>query len=865
MHLRKINYFYKFYIYYNLLNLFRYKITFVEEIRCLLEIFKKLTSTEKESLNNLDTKHKSSGNSVDSLSHTSSQFKNAADTQNTKQTYEKNIKIIKEEITLKILLKIFKMHFEKIETSGLPFTNLATNNNHINKNNNTNINKIQNQINANLNQQYNDKIMKLSNEIIVCLFKGVNFFSSKYINKKTLASKIHESTNNKANKPIVSINLMGFIEEEKYLTSKAELKIIYKILLILNKFNFLKAKPVLGNSSNFSPRNTVTEKENTNNLALAASSVPNTNPNQTVAATNNTNFNNLNSNVASRPAESANPVPNQLTAVKANFILQKFLIKYSEKQQSTNTVIGKIDYIDEILDSIESIIRNLQVIIFTDILERIVVMKNKKEEILNKTEYDKEKNINNNDNDNKNDLLSLADNKEFYLEILNFIKTMSNNSGYSLFLIKNGVYLFALYFINKFESKQFKNTSPSPKECELLNEIAQICYFILKNLITHTHSFLRTPVPKASNATNPNPQQIQNNQQTTYFPDEINNANLNNLKNQKSEKYESANLNQNANLNVNATAAVNNKNNEITVFNKLGKIYQMFDKVMKSILQNYFYELILNPISNSAGKEQGAVIKLENINPGSQSLAFLTSFKSSIENPDFIWNKNYRKELKKIIFNQLKKLSDKKFKINFILFSGMPNNNTANPNLNSINASTAAFPESQADANKNNNPQNISTITKLNSNSSIVNNINCINYENKSEYEVVNIEHLENLQVFEYYSSKKELRIGKIYIRVYNKNNEFKLDNPNQFLEALKQNLLAIDFENFINKEYFESLKKEDFKLSDKENEKEANSINNNQNTIETNTINNTYNINKNDKNDKNVLIKEKENLKDFI
>jgi len=297
----------------------------------------------------------------------------------------------------------------------------------------------------------------------------------------------------------------------------------------------------------------------------------------------------------------------------------------------------------------------------------------------------------------------------------------------------------------------------------------------------------------------------------------------------------------------------NNKNQEMpAVINKLAKVYQMFDKVMKNILQNYFYELILNPISSTAAnKEQGAVIKLETITPNSQSLTFLSSFKSSIENPDFIWNKNYRKELKKILFALLNRINEAKFKVNFYL-----QNNINLINLNSTTNISASGTENSGESNNKNILQNASTITKLNSNSSLGNNnINYINYENKSEYEVVNIEHLENLQVFEYRSSKKELRIGKIFIRVYNKKNEFTLDNPNQFLEALKQNLLDINFENFNFKNSPEtkthadaeakSLKK-DQNYNDENNKIQKEINNNNNNCSKKDSPNNNFNENNN-------------------
>jgi hypothetical protein len=74
--------------------------------------------------------------------------------------------------------------------------------------------------------------------------------------------------------------------------------------------------------------------------------------------------------------------------------------------------------------------------------------------------------------------------------------------------------------------------------------------------------------------------------------------------------------------------------------------------------------------------------------------------------------------------------------------------------------------------------------------------------QDKFDYEIVNIDHLEPLQMFEYNSSKREYKVGKIFIRVYNKNNIFILENPNQFLEALKQNLIDIEFENFNFSEY---------------------------------------------------------------
>lgn len=788
------------------------------------------------------------------------------------------------------------MHFEKIETTGLPLgssTNNSQNQNFKLQSNliNSNNNNFQNQINANLNQQYNEKIMKLSNEIIICLFKGVNFFAEKYLNKKTILANKTKINNDRNNNNEYNYKFIAGVEEEKYFVSKAELKIVYKILSILNKFNFLKAKPMIGVSSILSPRNTITETAP--NLALAAISLPSTTNNnnnynnQTTLASTNANVNvNVNaSNNPSKPVDSVNQMANnQLTNVKANFILQKFLIKYTENkpqsqpQNSVNALV-KVDYIDEILDNIESIVRSFQQIIFKDILEKIAAVKINN---INRNKQDIQNNNNNNRSSDidQNTLNSLADNSEFYLEILNFIKTLSSNSGYTLFLIKSGVYLFTLYFLNKYESKQLLKASSSLKATkkakEFLNQTAQISYFILKNLITHTHLFLRSQaLPRVNSTSNFTPQlsqQIQN--PTAYFAEETNSGNLNNLnlKNQKSERLEIANSNfipasaaTNSNItNAAATAttttinninSVNSKNQEISIFNKLAKVYQMFDKVIKNFLQNFFYELILNPISSIANKEQGAIIKLETITPDSQSLAFLSSFKSSIENPDFIWNKNYRKELKQVLFKQLKKLNEAKFKINFYLVlnpltTTINNNSNANniANLNSVNVSGA---ENSAEPNSKINLQNVSTMTKLNSNSSIVNNFNYINYENKSEYEVVNIEHLENLQIFEYCSSKKELRIGKIFIRVYNKNNEFKLDNANQFLEALKQNLLDIEFENFNYKDFVENFKKDENKNInfEKENNQEL------KNLIENNEINE----NKNNFNNEIMLVKEKE------
>lgn len=722
------------------------------------DVFLKLfSSADKEFNSDLESTSRNLTASQDNLSNTSNQFKNAPNNQNT-FSVEKNIKLIKEEVTIKLLLQIFTMHFEKIESSGLPLISIPNQNNKVN---NTNLNP---RINANYNQQFNDKIIKLSNEMIVCIFKGINYFSTKYLIKSQIALNYFSEikSDNYKNNSNFNSKFIGGVEDEKYFASKAELNMVYKILLIMNKYNFLKAKLIPILTSNLSPRNTISE--NTPNLNTLSSTNPSFNLNT-----------NLNIPIKNS-CEPLNQIPNQQSSLKANYILQKLLLKYSSDNKPNNfNNQGKLDYLDEILDNIEIIIKNFEIIIFSDILEKIANKNKSPKDLFN------------------NDFKEIS---KYYLEIFNFLKTLSNNSGLTLLLIKNGIYLFVLYFITKYNSKSFINDN---KMKDFLNEISESSYFILKNLITHVHSFSKNQTQRGGSCSIVLPvQQTSANQNINhYFGEEqintnINNVvNLNNLKSQKSEKFDPALLN----------TSLNSKSHEFTFINKLHKIFNVFEKVIKNLLQNYFYELILNPISTTASKELGAIIKLENITPESQCIVFLKCMKSSIETPDFIWNKNYRKEMKSIIYRNLMKLNQNKFQVNFSLFSMA--NNFLNLNMNNNT------PPQNLDNTEAKNQQNLSTLTKLNSNSSIINNVNYINYENKSDYEVINLEHLENLQIFEYISSRKELKIGKIYIRVYNKNYEFKLENPNQFLEALKQNLLDIEYENFNYKDYFESLKRE--------------------------------------------------------
>ncbi len=748
-------------------------------MRCLIDIFKKITSPkdkEKE-FSDMDTNCRYSGN----LDNRNSQIRNSLSNSLVSKNLDENtIKLIKEDIAAKLLIKIFIKHYEKIETSGLPLSNVSVN--PINKNFNFQVS----QINATLNQHHNEKILKLGNDITVCIFKGLNFFSSKYINKKNLIETNTDSENK--NKNDNKLNFIFGVEDMIYFSSKAELKIVNRIVETLNKYNFLKVKQqVPAISINISPKNT-TDLANTN-LSL-------------------------NANINTRNQDNTNQNNNIQNISKSNFILQRYLIRYSEVK-SNSSQAGKADYIEEVLDNIENIVRNFEIIIYEEIIKN-----------LNKIAgYNQSKNDEIND---KNKVVQdFIKNTPYYLELFKYIKILSNNPGFTLFLIKSGIYLFVLYFILKFESKKFKNY---PLIIKFINDVSSESYFIIKNLIFHVNSFSKSNFSRSTNS-NISPQINQQAHNLTNTPTDeinptlaganyINSFNINNIaiaKNQKLEKLDT-------------------KIQDITLINRMSKIYSLFERVIKNLLQNYFYELILNPISTIANKEHGTVIKLENIQPENQCLIFLNGIKSNIENPDFIWNKNFRKELKYIIDKQIKSLYEIKFQINFNLLGNTINN--INPTISSSNIIENAEIKPVI---------NIANISKQNSNSTGYN-----NNENKSEYEIYNLEHLESFQNFDYLSSKKELKIGKIYIRVYNKNNEFKLENPNKFLEILKQTLLDIEFENFNYKEYFTNINTESIK-----NEKSTLNTDINQEIIKIQAFIDDFNQNKKLENNLNKIEKD--------
>jgi hypothetical protein len=413
----------------------------------------------------------------------------------------------------------------------------------------------------------------------------------------------------------------------------------------------------------------------------------------------------------------------------------------------------------------------------------------------------------------------------------------------------------------KFENKFFNEE----KIKGFINEISYLNYHIFTNTFNNANSFLKNfEKIRQSVMSNSNNINSSNAQQTSNTNNNINNNNQNNInitnKNEdniiqnsvvkqiKPERdREKAEINTNSgqcnknnsnsntlnnstlvNTNHGNTNSINVNFNyntmkiEVNLVMKLNKIYSVFIKAMNIILCNYFSELIINAkkteIQNQRNSMNNNNLNINNIdnnnnlnnniiNINNQVTNFLCELKSNIEKPDFIWNKNYRKELKLYIVNILKKISEKKFNFNFDNMNTNINNiislsGNINQNQNQINNINLVSNLIENSSNINTNNNNMEMKTNLSVNT-IPNSIsNLTTNQDKFDYEIVNIDHLEPLQMFEYNSSKRELKIGKIFIRIYNRNNIFILENPNQFLEALKQNLIDIEFENFNFSEY---------------------------------------------------------------
>lgn len=789
---------------------------FLEDARILVEIFKKLVSQEKEREKDIELAEsdqnlsiKSSGNLSGHLnSNTASPYHSINNNNN--NNFFLFSKINKEEMTIKILLKIFILLYKSIEENGI--TNQASlmqlNHMNINANKHFVFNFQNNQnIGSNLgnNILHNENKIKSNNELLLVIFRGLNYFSSKYVSKIYYINNKREGRSKpyRIDNPLSGghINYYSFLELHypSYFNSKAELKNIFKISQILNKYNFFKSQAsVFFNHKNQSPRSSITE--NNQNLV---NNIINANYPHTIA--NQDNSGNLKLN---------------------NLILQKFLLKYSSSSESFNNIKAmKIDFVDDILDNISNIVKNFETIMYCEILEKLK--------------------IKNFEMDSYKELIdALVENSDFYLEIFKFLRLLSNNSGFTLFFIKSGIYLFNIYFMLKYENKFFTNE----KIKNFLNEIAQHSYMILKNVVKYVRSYIKNHLPKSNSVSSQlggiqgvtpptNNYCVEESNTNANNNPAINSSNINlTLKNHKSEKFENLSLNMNVINTGNSNINTNNhpatpiaKNEDFAKFNlKLTKIYTAFDKAIRNVLQNYFYDALLISYSSISNTQNASPknIKLEHLNSNTldpQAVSFLKSLKSNIENPDFIWNKNYRKEMKDTIYLLLQKQVERKFKIEAFTthnaahsnnlvsnYNLNPSNNLYNANLFNFNTAETA-PESKIgypSVHKYGSSQILMSINLNNNN----NNNNVVYSENimacKSDCECVNIDHLEYLQNYEFSSAKKELRIGKIFIRVFNSHSsDFKLENPNQFLDSLKQKLIEMEFEKFNIRDFLQSFK----------------------------------------------------------
>jgi hypothetical protein len=133
----------------------------------------------------------------------------------------------------------------------------------------------------------------------------------------------------------------------------------------------------------------------------------------------------------------------------------------------------------------------------------------------------------------------------------------------------------------------------------------------------------------------------------------------------------------------------------------------------------------------------------------------LVKLKSNFENPEFIWNKNLRKEIKKLILDVLKKLS----------ITDYTEKNTYNNEL-------------------------ASDITEI--------------IEGESPRVPDFISEIKN---FKYKSCEQELKVGNIYVKIYNNDPSWRLSNSAKFLENSKDMIMSYSLtENFQNENVSEIL-----------------------------------------------------------
>ena len=626
------------------------------------------------------------------------------------------------------MLRIFSLHHEKIEQGNFIKLN-STNNTNTNPNPNPTTPLSKYGI-PNLNFINTDNMSKIANDILLCIFKGINYFAWKYIK------------NNFFSQENFSKNLFGLESQNNFIKSKIELIILYKTFEILNKYDILKSKyNILGlNSVNFLQSN-----ENLNNINIIQG-----NKGEIV------NINNESNNI-----------------FRINGIFKKFINKYSENYQQHEI---KGDFLMEILDNIELILRKIQFILFNDLIEKMNFSGFSENE-------KKKKKFTKKSLENSNFSL---EGKNIYGEMLKFVNILSFNNGFSLFLIKNAYHLTCVYMILKYNQKDSDQETKN-----FLNDLGDLIYISLRNLIRNINMTLRTCSQKSAIGN------IGNNCEENVLG-------LQNKKSEKFDKIEKIEKNEKVEKNDKIEKVEKNEKieknerfdkNEIILTPQILKIFSFFEKVFKKIFEDFFYDLILNKNPNNNNPQQMLIEIQPKDNENSKSFTFLSSIKSTIEKPDFIWNKNYRKEIKTKFYSLLKTLNEKKFLIDFSLNPTFPNLlQSVNQNLTQLN-SLSTFPN-QTNLEI---TQNISNLSRLNSASRNIINNNPNNFnENliRSESEIIYLEHLENLQSFEYSSSLKEYKIAKIFLRIYNLNPEYQIDNPNLFLEALKQNLLDIEFYN---------------------------------------------------------------------